>query len=157
VGRPCNYVTQRIAARAIDANHLGMEPLDQLCVALGKWVPFAMPLACFTWMLLRCRDISRLRLLRLVADFVGIALFITARAWYAEPDYAGSPVAAVCSMAVLIAPALLGLACVFFVCTRKGQVGWERAICSLGMGYLILAMCSIPALIVFVELGGDTL
>ena len=92
-----------------------------------------------------------------IDDSVHTALIVTARAWYVTPDHARSPIAAVSAAAIVTIPTLIGVACVFFHCTRSKHPTTLRALYSLAIGYATLILCSLPADLVFVDLGGDYL
>lgn len=77
---------------------------------------------------------------------------------YAEPDYAKDPRAAVAAMLVLAAVPVLPTAAVFSLARSRWGWAWPwAALVALSVGFGVMALCIFPALIVFVELGGDTL
>jgi hypothetical protein len=77
---------------------------------------------------------------------------------YVEPDYAKDPRAAVAAMLVLAAVPVLATAAVFSLARSRWGWAWPwAALVALAVGFGVRALCIVPALIVFVELGGDTL
>jgi len=77
--------------------------------------------------------------------------------WHISPDYSGSPKAAVVSGLVMFGPPIIAC-CAFLDFARKIQ--WRRG-ARLGLtmviGEVLVLLCMMPAMLVFVALGGDTL
>jgi hypothetical protein len=97
---------------------------------------------------------------RIAGVVIGILLVLvalTTLGWCISPYYARSPVASILSVLVLIGPSFVACAAAF----RAGvERRWSRAIrglAALGSAYAVMLLCVIPALVVFVSLGGDTL
>ena len=133
-----------------------MPIVDALCAAIGTWVPFVVPALLLLWFESSPPTTTRHTFIRAV-DLGGISLAITTRGWYAAPDYAGSPVAAFSAAALLIVPALLALAAVHRVFGKERRNRRDRIMTSLGVSYMVLLGLLIPAMLLFVSLGGDTL
>lgn len=103
---------------------------------------------------------SRPSVSRLVGSWtVAMTLWsaVNTAAWFLEPDFAGTSLASVMSGLVLLGPAL---AVVGFAKLNADEAGWSRGVglsVALPSAYLTMALSLWPAVIVFVELGGDTL
>ena len=144
-----------VAARA-GHDPRGMSTLDALCAAVATWVPFVVPALLLVWFESLPPATTRHAFIRTM-DLAGISLAITTRGWYAAPDYAGSPVAALSTAALEIVPALLALAIVHRAASEEGRNRRDRIFYSLGVSYGVVVCMLVPAMLLFVRLGGDTL
>ena len=73
------------------------------------------------------------------------------------PAAASQPMATLSAAAVVILPALLSLAIVHAAFSQSGRSKYARMMYSLAVGYGVVLLMQLPALLVFVELGVDTL
>ena len=133
-----------------------MPIVDAFCAAVAAWVPFVVPALLLLWFESLPPATTRHAFTRAM-DLAGISLAITTRGWYAAPDNAGSPVAALGTAALLIVPALLALAAVHRLFSGEGLNRRDRIMTSLGVSYMVLLGLLVPAMLLFVRLGGDTL
>jgi hypothetical protein len=120
-------------------------------------VDFGAPLLLVGWLAVRRRSWTAAQAVAGVVVGIAVLLLLTTAGWYVSPDYAGSPRAAVASTFLLTGPALaVTAACWLLVQERSWSVLGRMAVPLLA-GYVVMALCIVPALITFVQLGGDTL
>jgi len=134
-----------------------MDFINQICAMIqGCWF-VATPALCLVCLTSGSRAVSVTRIGLLVTDVIATTLFITDRGWYAARHLATTPGPALWSATIDLVPTLLVFGCAFLLSTRHGLRGWRRGLYSLLASYFTLFLCAIPAVLVFVQLGGDSL
>jgi drug/metabolite transporter (DMT)-like permease len=118
---------------------------------------FGAPLLLVAWLATRRPAWTPRRVAVLVAAAVAVMALIDTAGWYLDPDYAGSPRAAVAAGLVTTAPVLAAAAAAWLRGQRRPWSRAARVVVPMFVGYAMLVLCLFPALIVFVSLGGDTL
>jgi hypothetical protein len=136
------------------SSYPALEPWFDTLVLL---VTLAAPLLLAGWLAVRRRSWTAAQLAAGVIVGTATLLLLATAGWYVSPDYAGSPRAAVVSTVVLAAPALAVTAAAWLLAQRRTWPALARAAVPLVAGYGMMALCVVPALITFVQLGGDTL
>lgn len=133
--------------------------------ALAAWfgplltaLTFGAPLLLVVWLAVRRRAWMPARAWMCAGVGLLALLLLAAAGWYVEPDFAGSPRAAVASTLVATGPALAITTGSWLLAQSRAWPMAARVTLSLVAGYLVLAACLLPALVIFVDFGGgDTL
>lgn len=125
--------------------------------ALLPIVGFGAPLLLVGWLAMRRRSCTGAQAVAGVIVGIASLLLLTTAGWYVSPDYADSPRAAVAFTFLLTGPALVVTAAYWLLTQEHTWPAVARVGVPLLAGYVVMALCVIPALITFVELGGDTL
>ena len=97
---------------------------------------------------------------RIAGVVIGMLLVLTALTaldWYISPDNARSPLASILSVLVLLGPSFVACAAAFRAGVERRWSRAMRGLAALGSAYAVMLLCVLPALVVFVSLGGDTL
>ena len=134
-----------------------MHAIVRICAAIQGWWFVATPALCLGYLTINNRNLSATRIWRLVVDASAITLVVTDVGWYAGRHIAATPIPALWSAAIDIVPTLVVFGSVFLITTRQGLRGWRRGAFSLGASYVAMFLCAFPAVLVFVQLGGDYL
>lgn len=129
--------------------------LDSLAVPLYYVITFGSPFALLWWGYRRRKTGASGLFVALVSLILALTLAVAIWGWYVKPDYAGSPMAMIGSTAVLQLPALIAMT--LFVRATDDWPLVSRFLASLGIMAVLFAALRIPAMVVFVMLGGDTL
>ena len=88
---------------------------------------------------------------------VAVLMAFRAITWYWYPHYASSPDAAIALELVLAGPTLAAVAGVLQLEDATPWPMWQKLGLAAVVGAFVLWMSLLPGLVVFIEMGGDTL